>query len=321
MTKQPAKRLPSINAFKGKQALQKIKYDCGCEAVGPMPMPSECPTHGKFQPVTVTVTEPEILVSVVLDESGSMSSCRDQTISGYNEYLNGLRKDGKPYLITLAKFDLASGDPTCRVAYKNTPVAKAPELSQDSYTPRGSTPLYDAVGITIKAIDSESTGKPVLFMIITDGEENASREFTAEQVKAMIREREQRGWTFVYLGANQDAWVTGQAFGVRAANAATYGTQHMQGVMNRMAHATMAYAGHTTDMLRSGAPVASCSLGNFYEVTGTSMSDLGGNTLVDLGQSITSTKASEAGKASAEKLTPQQRKQRAKNAALVRWRK
>ena len=240
----PAVVLPEI---KPNAAYQRITYPCGCEVVGPAPMPRDCPTHG-----TVAAGPVEMLVSVILDESGSMKTDKQATIDGYNEYLNGLKQDGNQYLVTLSKFDEYSPDPHCRIVYKNKPIAEVEGLTTSTYTPRGATPLYDAIGTTITALAPEVNGRSVLVIIMTDGQENASHEYTANKVKALIKAKEAEGnWTFVYLGANQDAWLAGQAFGMHAGNTMNYATGNSKMVFGNLSHATMTRSGLASMGMRS----------------------------------------------------------------------
>lgn len=218
------------------QMTQKIVYPtCGCELSGIAPLPIDCPTHGAQ--ISAKTEKGKISVAIILDESSSMGNCKRETISGYNEYIERLNADGNEYLVTLSKFDAFEPDPTCRVIYKETPVDKVPRLDALTYTPRGSTPLYDAVGITVVAMGDGPEDK--LVIILTDGEENASKEWKAQAVKDLIKDREKTGkWTFVFLGANQDAWATGAAMGMHSGNTQSYSVGNTQQVFSNLASAT-----------------------------------------------------------------------------------
>jgi hypothetical protein len=180
----------------------------------------------------------ELHVSFLLDRTGSMSSCLQATISGFNEYTNTLKKDKKnKYLFTLTQFDSKSID----TIQNKVTIAKVIKLDAKNYRPRDCTNLYDAIGKTITELGKE---KDVLFVIQTDGQENASKEFTREKISELIKQKESDGWTFVYLGANQDAWSVGQSFGINGANTFTYdnsvkGNEILYGAM---AHSTVMYA-------------------------------------------------------------------------------
>ncbi len=159
----------------------------------------------------------KVSVCLVLDETGSMETVREQTISGYNEYLASLKKQGN-MAFTLVKFDSSKVE----TVHDAIPIEDVPELNRDTYSPGAMTPLYDAIGQTIKTVDAQK-GKPnVIFTILTDGYENASVEYTNKQIADMITEREGKGWTFAFLGANQDAWAVSQGLGMARGNTMTY---------------------------------------------------------------------------------------------------
>lgn len=182
----------------------------------------------------------EILVNVILDRSGSMESNKEGTRSGYNEYLKGLRQDKKAkYSITLTQFDAPMVAPELTVCYVDKPLTEVEDLAVDQYTPRGNTPLYDAIGETIRRVDAK--GRPVLNVIITDGLENASQEFTKESIKKLIQEKEAEGWTFVFLGANIDSYAVSASFGIDAKNVSNYQKGAEAAMFACLASGTQAY--------------------------------------------------------------------------------
>lgn len=163
-----------------------------------------------------------LAVGFCLDESGSMEVCREQTISGFNEYVDELRKQDGETLLSLTMFSTEPSlapvvpespngrmyRPFCEAA----PIAEVPRLSTENYRPHGGTPLLDAIGATIRSMEEQLAARKkqpdaVLFVIQTDGEENSSREFSREAVRALIARKESEGWRFVYLGANQDGFT------------------------------------------------------------------------------------------------------------------
>jgi Mg-chelatase subunit ChlD len=178
-------------------------------------------------------------IHIVLDRSGSMESCRAQTVSGVNEYLNTIRENkGINAKVSLTLFDSESID----LLWDQ----KSPEgltLARDDFVPRGMTPLNDAIGKTITHIDGLGLGKKLVTLVImTDGLENHSREYTKDAIKAKIKDKETAGWLVIYLGANQDAWAEGAARGTAFANTMSYGTNNTTDVLKSAARATMAYA-------------------------------------------------------------------------------
>jgi Mg-chelatase subunit ChlD len=165
-------------------------------------------------------------IAVLLDRSGSMAEVKDETISGFNYFLKEQKTAGDNASFTLVQFDSESTD----VVHEARPVRDVPDLNQDTYQPRGSTPLLDALGQTINstgrtlaAIPEANRPDKVVFVVITDGQENASHHFTKARVKEMIDHQTGKyNWQFVYLGANQDAFAEAGAVGIGMANAANF---------------------------------------------------------------------------------------------------
>jgi hypothetical protein len=206
------------------------------------PQQNTTPTKFAFEPARAGANG--TLIAVILDESGSMASCWAQTISGFNEFVQGqcaAEHAGKAYL-TLVKFD----SPLVKTVHENTLVNQVPPLTQQNYTPRGGTNLMDAIGMTIMSINNFLHGivqeeRPgVLVVIITDGEENASRKFNGSQIKSMVQQSEQQGdWTYTFLGANVDAFAMGANFGMNASNTASYDTTSMAATMDVLSKSTV----------------------------------------------------------------------------------
>lgn len=161
-------------------------------------------------------------VVFLLDRTGSMSTVKAETISGFNGYLDTLK--GAPNTtITVVQFDTLGIDKLC----DGVAVAKCPRLNDDNYQPRAMTPLYDALGRTISETRGHKglQGHKVLFITLTDGEENASTEWTSDKVKALIKECEdQDKWTFAYIGVGPQGWA--------AMKAVAIGTQCVSNVLN-----------------------------------------------------------------------------------------
>ena len=165
-------------------------------------------------------------MAVLLDRSGSMGSVKDETISGFNYFLKEQKAAGDNATFTLVQFDSESTD----VVHEARPIRDVPDLNQDTYLPRGSTPLLDALGQTIISTGKTLAGIPepnrpdkVVFVVITDGEENASHQFTKARVKEMIEHQTAKyNWKFIYLGANQDAFAEARSVGIAMATAANY---------------------------------------------------------------------------------------------------
>jgi uncharacterized protein YegL len=163
-----------------------------------------------------------VLVNVILDKSGSMASKLNDVIDGFNAYVDGLAKEDQvDYLFSLTLFDTL-------VAYRHVaiPLSDVKKLNPKSYEPGGNTALNDAIGITVRKVDADRPQvDKVITVIMTDGEENSSREWTHDAVKVLIEQKEKEGvWTFVFLGAAPDAWDQGRSYGISAANVAQYDT-------------------------------------------------------------------------------------------------
>ncbi len=157
----------------------------------------------------------------MLDKSGSMESIRSATISGFNEFKNDQTRESGDALLTLTLFD-TQFDTVCQAV----PIREVPDLDASTYRPSGMTALYDAIGHTMRITDDfVAANKPdqVLFVIMTDGFENSSREFSRERIFQMIEDRRKlASYEFVYLGANQDAYEVGASIGVAAGHMLNY---------------------------------------------------------------------------------------------------
>lgn len=185
-------------------------------------------------------------ISIVLDRSGSMESIRRDTIGSYNAFLNDQKTVAGEATITLAQFN-----DVYEVVHQAIPPADAPDLTLQNYIPSGSTALLDAIGRTIDETGKRLAAMPeadrpenVIFVILTDGEENSSRHYPPERINEMIRHQSDvYRWQFVFLGANQDAIMTAGHLGIGAAQALTFaaspdGAQAAMGAMSKRLKAT-----------------------------------------------------------------------------------
>lgn len=147
-----------------------------------------------------------VLNLIILDESGSMSSIYHQALTGVNETLQTIREaenenEGQAHFVTLVTFDTGH----FKRIYNGTPAASTSDLKDGQYRPCGCTPLFDAMGKAINDLrEHVADDDIVLVTAITDGYENASREYSCEAIKALVDELRAKGWVFTYLGANQD---------------------------------------------------------------------------------------------------------------------
>lgn len=161
----------------------------------------------------------------ILDRSGSMAGLEKDTIGGFNAMIEKQKREPGKALFSTVLFDNET-----QVIHDRIPLNTVPALTQKEYYVRGCTALLDAVGGAIHHIGNihkyareEDIPEKTLFVITTDGLENASRRYTYEKVKAMIqRQQEKYGWEFLFLGANIDAAREAARFGIRADRAANY---------------------------------------------------------------------------------------------------
>lgn len=157
----------------------------------------------------------EMDVVFLLDRSGSMSNCVEDTIGGYNTYLAKERKNKYKTNITTILFD-----DNYEVLYSREDIKNVKDLTNDEYYARGCTALLDAVGKTITDISKKAKDNKVLFIITTDGLENASREYTKDKVRKLIEKH--NNWEFIFLGADINAYQEGASIGIKKSNIANY---------------------------------------------------------------------------------------------------
>ncbi len=150
-------------------------------------------------------------IRLVLDRSGSMASCREITIDSINSFLDDQKKNKISGVLTISLFDNRSID----IPVKHLPVRKLEKLNYDFLQPRGSTPLLDAIGLAINELDNDfiQEDEKKVLVIVTDGMENASREYDSKAIKSLIEEKTEQGWLIIYLGADHDAILQSRRFG------------------------------------------------------------------------------------------------------------
>lgn len=175
-------------------------------------------------------------ICVILDRSGSMAAIRDDVVGGFNTFLSQQQQEPGHATLSLVQFD--SQNPY-EVLLHFTPLADVPPLSAERYVPRASTPLLDALGRGIADLDATLAALPaaqrpeqVVVVVVTDGLENASREFSHAQVRALLTAHEAQGWQFVFLSADLNAVAEAEAIGFAAERSMAFdpnrsGTQAM----------------------------------------------------------------------------------------------
>jgi hypothetical protein len=145
---------------------------------------------------------------IILDESGSMQSIKDATINGFNEVVQTVKGiehqfPEQEHFISLVTFNGLG----IKTIHSNEPVRLLEEIDGNKYQPNSLTPLYDAMGFSITKLRQEIEQNPeysVLVTVLTDGEENDSKEYNGDAIKKLVVELKQKGWTFTYIGANHD---------------------------------------------------------------------------------------------------------------------
>ena len=164
-------------------------------------------------------------ITFVLDRSGSMESIKPATIEAFNGFIHSQRGGAGTAVITLVQFD-----DQYEMIYQAISIAQAPDLNNSTFVPRASTALLDAMGRAIFTTGERLEKMPehdrpgtVVFVTLTDGLENASREYSLQRLNEMIREqREKYSWQFIFLGANQDAIATAARMGIASGQAMTF---------------------------------------------------------------------------------------------------
>lgn len=192
---------------------------------GGLPYPEPCDREDKGSVTSSRGADNGITELVfIVDKSGSMSGMEADTIGGFNSMLAEQKKGDGEVLVTTVLFSSRM-----EILHDRLPIEEVEPLTERDYRVGGSTALYDAIGKTVKHIEMvrryirrADTPSKTLFVITTDGEENASRSYTASEIKRMVGEREEAGWEFLFLAANIDAFSAAEEIGIKRRNAAAY---------------------------------------------------------------------------------------------------
>lgn len=168
----------------------------------------------------------------LLDNTGSMQSIKGQTIEGFNSYIKEISEHKKGVRFTLAMFNSESFD----VVYDNVKLGKVKELTMDTFTPTALTPLFDSIA---KIVNLSKEADRTLCVILTDGYENNSTDNDFEDIKKLIKMKTDEGWTFAYLGADQDAWGIASGMGIQ--NAYSYTSTETKSAYSALGASTSVY--------------------------------------------------------------------------------
>lgn len=157
-------------------------------------------------------------ITVILDRTGSMDSIRADVIGGFNAFLTEQQSASAATTFTLVQFD--SQDPY-EVLHAAKPIGDVTPLTREQYVPRASTPLYDAMGRGILDLESQIATRPeserpskIIFVVVTDGAENASQEFDRAAITKLVDAKKAAGWDFVFLCADMEAFHDAGAVGI-----------------------------------------------------------------------------------------------------------
>jgi hypothetical protein len=180
----------------------------------------------------------------ITDRSGSMSDIRADVIGGFNTMIEEQKAVKGDARLTYIQFD-----DHYQVLYAGKNIQDVEPLTEKTYVPRGSTALLDAIGLTLneqgKRIAAEGWAEKIIVCIRTDGQENASKEYKLDTIKAMIKHAEDHGWVFIFTGADQDAFSAAQNIGISAS------MQYTSGYDKSDPHGTSSSYAATSGTIRS----------------------------------------------------------------------
>jgi uncharacterized protein YegL len=179
-------------------------------------------------------------VSFLLDRSGSMGAIREDVIGGFNQFLR--QQQGQPGTcrMTLVQFDTQA---PFEVLADAVDVQAMPALDAGRYQPRGGTPLLDALGQLLEHAERRARGRDedAIVVVFTDGHENASRTWTRAALFERIAALQERGWTFVFLGANQDSYAEAGALGFAAGSTSNWNPRSPEAAFAQTSRAIGSY--------------------------------------------------------------------------------
>jgi uncharacterized protein YegL len=214
-------------------------------------------------------------IACILDRSGSMSSIIDEAIGGLNKFIDDQKElDGD------ANISIALFDNEYELIYDNVDIKTIPTITRDVYNPRGMTALYDAIGKTMTSIGKrlantaeEDRPEKVMIVILTDGEENHSREYNAKNISEMITHQEDTyNWTFMFLAANQDACSVGKSLGMKDYSTVNFNANSggTRGAFTNMSTMTKGYRGMSVSMAEvdKSAVLMSLASASFVDANG-----------------------------------------------------
>ena len=148
-------------------------------------------------------------IGIIIDESGSMDDMRETVVKCFNDFIKEQKQDGEDAYVTFTKFGSFVD-----IKIKREEISSIKNIKYSDYSPNGVTALYDAIFDTIKYIESNNTNNNVIIAIITDGYENASKKCNIKSLRELIKEKESKGWKFLFLASNIDVEKTSSSIGI-----------------------------------------------------------------------------------------------------------
>jgi uncharacterized protein YegL len=196
------------------------------------------------QPIAVNSNETPLCIEFVLDETGSMSRISAQTVAGFNDFLSEQRKLPGECRMSLIKF---SGN-DLRIPYQDLELNYVPDMNANTFCANGGTNLYDAIGHRASDLDkrlAKWTSLPrVLFVVMTDGQDNTSRMHNHMSIRSIVEKHPE--WTFVYLGADQNALHIGNEMGFPDGNIKSFASNEIRSTMQNLSAATTVFRASST---------------------------------------------------------------------------
>lgn len=205
-------------------------------------------------------TKTQVFNVIILDKSGSMNTIRHAAIDGFNETLHGIKRAQETYAETQEHYVSLIAFCACEMKqiYDKTPLAQAHPLTHRDYHPCCCTPLYDAMGFTLNGMRKHVQSikdAVVVATIITDGYENASREYNGQSIKTLVEQLKTEGWSFTYMGANQDALEVAEQMSIRNSRNFEANDSCTRHVMARELQTKMNFFGRLHDIKSSMSAV------------------------------------------------------------------
>lgn len=158
------------------------------------------------------------IILAIIDKSGSMDSIKSDAIGGFNTFLEEQQNAPGECLISTVLFDTHYN-----LIEHGLPINESKKLTNETYKPGGMTSLYDSIGLGISDVEKmEVKADRYLCVILTDGDENTSKEYTKSMINELITRKRSENWEFIFLAANQDAMAEGQSLGMSASNSVTF---------------------------------------------------------------------------------------------------